>query len=643
MAVILLQRPRRRLFYACLALILSIAGSVAQQTPGQDLPVIPISTALRDSNGDFMPDRLGQPVAIQGVVTSDPMRSGTDTWLLNLQDSTAGILLVTHNSELFKDLRPGDAVRVRGTLSQYKGAEELQTTAVEREGRQAIPTPKHVLAADLQSKRYLGQRVRLEGEIRQKADPENGTDFVLRDRSGEIPIFLPAKLLLDSGFLSRMRIGGRADVIGMLGQYSEHPPFNSGFRVVLLTKDGVKFAPVPPSQLLLALGTAVAVIAVLFYVSLRRRRAARERAFAEADEQRRLLDAVIRKMPSGAVVVDANGEILVRNEQALRLWQGREALLQRFTRRALHEIDSATEEEIQFSNYDGVKWLRVATVAIHDHKGRVFAGVVICYDLTELKRTEATLRVAEKVAVTGRLAAAIAHEINNPLAAVTNLLYLAQASPTLAPEVRDYITLAQRELARVAHIVKQTLSFYQTEATPVLVELRELIDSAMDVCATQAETRGIRVAKEYMPVKRIKVYANEVRQLVCNILLNAIEAAKHGVSIRVYESQDWRDPLVQGVRISIADDGPGIPRENRDQIFEPFFTTKGIKGTGLGLWVGRNIVQKHGGEIHVRTCHWTEASITCFSVFLPYEVVEKARHSANSGVPEAASTKRLSA
>jgi signal transduction histidine kinase len=280
----------------------------------------------------------------------------------------------------------------------------------------------------------------------------------------------------------------------------------------------------------------------------------------------------------------------------------------------------------------------VATAAIHDHKGRVFAGVVTCYDLTELKRTEATLRLAEKVAVTGRLAAAIAHEVNNPLAAVTNLLYLTQASPTLEPEVRDYVTLAQQELARVAHIVKQTLSFYQNEVTPVLVELRELIDSATALCATQAESRGIRIAKEYMPVKRIKVYANEVRQLVCNILLNAIEAAKHGVSIRVYESHDWRNPLVQGVRISIADDGPGIPPENRDQIFEPFFTTKGVKGTGLGLWVGRNIVQKHGGEINVRSCHWDAASITCFSVFLPYEVVEKARRGAKSAVTESVNT-----
>ncbi|HEX7960682.1 MAG TPA: ATP-binding protein, partial [Terriglobales bacterium] len=340
----------------------------------------------------------------------------------------------------------------------------------------------------------------------------------------------------------------------------------------------------------------------------------------------------------GAVIVDARGKILVRNEEAMRLWQGRDELLDRFTHRALSENNGAREEEIQLSSYDGVKWLRVATAAIHDHKGRVFAGVVTCYDLTELKRAEATLRVAEKVAVTGRLAATIAHEINNPLAAVTNLLYLTKASPSLPADVREFIIIAQQELSRVAHIVKQTLSFYQTDATPIEVEVSELIDSAISICANQAETRGVRIVKDFMPVKRIKVYANEVRQLVCNILLNGIEAAKHAVNIRVYESHDWRDPLVDGVRISIADDGPGIPRESRDQIFEPFFTTKGIKGTGLGLWVGRNIVQKHGGEIHVKSSHWTGYSITCFSVFLPYEVVERAR-SVNSVLPEPASTK----
>src|SRR5262249_6814625 len=263
-------------------------------------------------------------------------------------------------------------------------------------------------------------------------------------------------------------------------------------------------------------------------------------------------------------------------------------------------------------------------------------GVVTSYDLTEIKRAEATLRVAEKVAVTGRLAATIAHEINNPLAAVTNLLYLAQAAPSVVPDVHEYITTAQQELSRVAHIVKQTLFFYQSDATPTAVELLELIESAISVCAKQAESRSIRICKDYMPAKPIKVYANEVRQLVCNILLNAIEAASRSVTIRVYESQDWRDPLVEGVRISIADDAPGIPPDNRRQIFEPFFTTKGVKGTGLGLWVGRNIVQKHGGEIHVRTCHWTPSPITCFSVFLPYEALEKARRGAAFAVPETA-------
>ncbi|HEX7961234.1 MAG TPA: hypothetical protein VF493_15020, partial [Terriglobales bacterium] len=304
MAVILLQRPRR-IFYFCLALIVFVSGAIAQQSLQTNPPVISISAAVRDSNGDFVPDLLGRSLAVEGVVTSDPIRSGTDTWLVNLQDATAGILLVTHNGELFKELRAGDAVRVRGVLSQYKGAEELQTSEMERLGRRTIPPPKQVLAADLESKRYLGQRVHIVGDIYEKADQQNGTDFVLRDRSGEIPIFLTQKLLLDTGFLSRMRIGGRADVIGMLGQYTEQPPFNSGFRVVLLTKDSVKFAPVPPWKFLLGAALAICVMALLFYISRRRQRLQREQAFAEADEQRRLLDAVIRQMPSGAVIVDA--------------------------------------------------------------------------------------------------------------------------------------------------------------------------------------------------------------------------------------------------------------------------------------------------------------------------------------------------
>lgn len=637
MAVNLLQRPSQVLLYLCVLFIAFASLAAQTDAPQQQLPVIPIGEAVRDSNGDFVPDRLGQEVAVEGVLTSDPARSGSDITLVNLQDSTAGILLVTRNSDLFKDVRPGDYIRVRGVLSQYKGAEELLASKIERHGTRPVPSPKQALAADLESKRYLAQRVHIVGDIYEKPDPQNGTRFVLSDRSGEIPIFIPSKLLLDSDFLSRMRRGGKADVVGVLGQYSEHPPFNSGFRIVLLTRDSVAFSPVPSYEFILAVALGIFVLAVAFFFSRRRRRIARERAFAQIDEQRRLLDAVIRQMPSGAVIVDANtGKVLFRNEQASGLWQGRDSLLERFTRRALTEINSPSEEEIEFSNHDGIRSLRVGTAAIRDHKGRIFAGVVTSYDLTEIKRAEATLRVAEKVAVTGRLAATIAHEINNPLAAVTNLLYLVQGSHGLVPEAREYITTAQQELSRVAHIVKQTLSFYQGDATPSAVDIVELIDSAIAVCAKQAESRRVRICKDCMPVKRIKVYANEIRQLFCNILLNAIEAAGHSVTIRVYESQDWRDPLVEGVRISIADDGPGIQPENRKQIFEPFFTTKGVKGTGLGLWVGRNIVQKHGGEIHARTCRWTPTPITCFSVFLPHEAVEKARRGAAFIIPETA-------
>src|SRR5215468_8054322 len=232
MAVKLLQRPYQVLLYLCSLLPAFASGSlVAQIDPlQQQLPVIPISEAVRDNNGDFVPDRLGQKVAVEGVLTSDPARSGSDIMLANLQDSTAGILLVTRNSNLVKDLHPGDYVRVSGTLSQYKGAEELLVSAIARQGTRPMPPPKQVLAADLESKRYLAQRVHLVGDIREKADPQNGITLVLVDRSGEIPIFMTSKLLLDADFLSRMRRGGKANVTGVLGQYTEQAPSNSGFR-----------------------------------------------------------------------------------------------------------------------------------------------------------------------------------------------------------------------------------------------------------------------------------------------------------------------------------------------------------------------------------------------------------------------------
>ena len=264
-------------------------------------------------------------------------------------------------------------------------------------------------------------------------------------------------------------------------------------------------------------------------------------------------------------------------------------------------------------------WLRLIVYALRDEAGdvRQLRGLIV--DVTERRQAESALRTSERLAATGRLAASIAHEINNPMAAVTNLIYLIQNSPGLDDAVLQYSRLAQEELSRMAHITRQMLGFYRESGKSVPVQITELLDSVFDLYGRRIRNSGAIIETHYDPVPPIHIYPGEMRQVFSNLLLNALDAVGEGgrVRVHVYNSCAWRDPRRSGVRIVIADNGPGIRREFCQRIFEPFFTTKGQKGTGLGLWVSQGIVEKHHGSIRVHSGRQPGRSGTCFSIFLP--------------------------
>jgi signal transduction histidine kinase len=236
------------------------------------------------------------------------------------------------------------------------------------------------------------------------------------------------------------------------------------------------------------------------------------------------------------------------------------------------------------------------------------------------QRSEEALARSEKLAAVGRLTASIAHEINNPLTSLTNLFYLINMDTSLAPTVRHYVSLADQELRRTARITKQMLAFHRESSSRVPCKIAPIIDGVLELYEPRLRKSNIRLEKHYEVEGAIEGFPAEMRQLFANLIGNAIEAVGDNgrIGLRVASGRDWTNPSRLGVRISIADTGPGISPENRGRIFEPFFTTKGESGTGLGLWVSRGIVQKHEGRITFRSrLRQGQQGGTVFSIFLP--------------------------
>jgi PAS domain S-box-containing protein len=267
---------------------------------------------------------------------------------------------------------------------------------------------------------------------------------------------------------------------------------------------------------------------------------------------------------------------------------------------------------------DGTRWPVLLSISpLRNAAGEIIGASVIARDISAEKQSEEAIRRSEKLATAGRLAASIAHEINNPLEAVVNLLYLVRHDSSHAGE---YLTMAEQEVGRIAQLAQQTLGFVRDASSPGSMDPAAVMDEILQLYSRKLEGRHIRVVRRYRGSHQITGYSGELRQLLANLLVNAVDAMADGGSlqVRVAASHDWSNGR-DGVRIVVADNGSGIPRNNLRQIFEPFYTTKKDTGTGLGLWVSRGIVQKHGGSIRVRSRADGHTTGTAFSIFLPLQ------------------------
>ncbi len=253
-------------------------------------------------------------------------------------------------------------------------------------------------------------------------------------------------------------------------------------------------------------------------------------------------------------------------------------------------------------------------------EGELRGAVVTFRDMTQARRSEEALRRSEKLAAVGQLASSIAHEINNPLESVINLLYLVRTAHSVE-DMRTYATLAEQEIARISDITLQTLRFHRSQTSLAPVDLQETIPAVLRLYATRLSSRKVEVKLRLRKTPKPMLLEGDLRQVLNNLVRNAYDAMPRGgrLHVRLRPARcpiTWRD----GVRISVADTGTGFLPHIRKHLFEPFHTSKEVTGTGLGLWISKGIVDKHGGRMVMKS-RWEEHSPerhgTMFSMWLP--------------------------
>lgn len=366
--------------------------------------------------------------------------------------------------------------------------------------------------------------------------------------------------------------------------------------------------------------------------------------------QGRLARLILQYSHSGIAICDETGRIMLASaaltdacgcnplfkplDEVLPMHLERDGGVHQVTIRDLASEMQLTNVEVSLKRSDGTTASMLLSARPIANAGEPGLGFLLTLtDISERKLIEDTLRRSEKLAAAGRIAGALAHEINNPLAAVTNALYLLEHNHSLDAAARHFLQLATSELARVSHITRNTLSFYRESTAPAPINICDATDSVLELYEQQIERKKVRVRRRYDYKGDVVGYPVELRQVLGNLIINALDALSESGELALHiRSSVNRSTGQRGVRIIIGDTGGGVSQGDKHRLFEPFFTTKGEKGTGLGLWVTMGIVQKQGGTIRVWSSNRPGRSGTAFSVFLP--LPDDRSHSApNTSVP----------
>lgn len=357
-------------------------------------------------------------------------------------------------------------------------------------------------------------------------------------------------------------------------------------------------------------------------------------------EQEEWVNTTLRSIGDGVIACDPEGRVVLMNPVAEELTGWTEAEAKgRLLPEVFHIVNERTRALVE-NPVDKVRrtghtvGLAYHTILIRKDgsecgiddsaspirrtQKKIIGVVLVFRDCTERRSSEIALMRAEKLAAAGKLAASIAHEVNNPLEGLTNMLYLANESTNIE-EIRQWLAQAQGEVNRLSYITRRTLGFYRENAQSSAYRPAEVIEEVMSFYVPEALAKNVQLEAQIRTQQEIYGVPGELRQVLSNLISNSIDAMPNGGVIRLVARRvtSLRDSRQSGVRITVADNGPGIPPPVLQHIFEPFFTTKQDTGTGLGLWVSKELIEKHGGSLRVHSSISGAITGTVFSIYLP--------------------------
>lgn len=340
--------------------------------------------------------------------------------------------------------------------------------------------------------------------------------------------------------------------------------------------------------------------------------------------------------PVGIFEADLDANVRYANPRLLEIWSmSEDEVLGRGWLRRVHAEDAGTlaaawaaasqRGEAFEAEYrldvpgSGIRWIHGRSAILRDSSSVPIGTIGTVDDITERRQAEESVRRTEKLAAVGQLASTIAHEINNPLEAITNILYILQTSAELPATLAPLLNDAQSELHRVSQIATQTLQFHRRNTERTATNVADIVDSALALFQRQMRERGVDLLREYAPVPAIECHPTEIRQIFVNLVGNALDAmtgANGKLRVRIRPTSAGTAGR-ERVRISVQDNGSGMDHAVLARVFDAFFTTKGDKGSGLGLWVTGEVLLRHGGTIQIRSRRSPQPSGTVISITLP--------------------------